>query len=471
MTRIRLHRLGVRLDDDGIEPSCGVMDVMEGSIVKYRIVTDCGLHPVRDAQPGEPRWHAPDLSLFEDGKAIDAVRLTHVHADHAGYVPALLPYFHEKTQVVMSAPSKAMFWQVLADGFAPDPFGGPSAYTEEAAVQTYRRVRSLLAQGKYDLLPGIRDYAHPEGHIPGACSFTSRIGGANVHFSGDRCGHDQPGILGALPLPAAWRPQIIANSDCTYGADPDSDLRDYQEEMDRGIEAGAAALRRGHPAVYFSFGVSRGGAVAHALQRHGVTGLAPVYLDGSCRAFSEIHAMPGSRWSDRETNLDLTDIMFVGGNRHRENLVGHGPWATVTTPGMGGPGGVGTFWRRHVLPDPEAVIVFTGYLAPGTDGDRIIKAARRRKAGETVLIKFEVQQPDGSFETEAIPLRCRVEQIRIGAHDSRSKILAWFRALAPEVAVLTHGSRKALASVADGLAGDIPRLVRSDAEPVIELDV
>ncbi|WKZ28500.1 MAG: MBL fold metallo-hydrolase [Patescibacteria group bacterium] len=471
--RIRLTRLGARRTPDGIEPSCGVMDIQKGS-ESYRIVTDCGLIPVRAQEPGQdPSWHVPDLSFFEDGKPIDAVRLTHVHGDHAGFTPALAKYLGPKAKVWMTSPSEAMIPNVFEDGLkAFERARVRPLFDENDVADVHLRIRRIFKPGPFEILPGITDYVHPEGHIGGACSFTTLVGGKRVHYSGDRCSHDQPGIRGAQLLPREWYPHVIANSDCTYGADPDSDRRSWREEMDRGLEQCAATLRAGAPVLFCSFGIHRGGAVIHELSRHGVPNLAPVYLDGSCRTYTEIAMSDRGRWSELDTLLHVDGVRWIGREKgERYEASQPRAYAVVSTPGMGGPGGAAAFWKRQVLPNPDALLVFTGYLAPDTDGARILEAdAERRRTGVNPVLAFEDQDPDGRPRVERLPFRCKVLQIRIGAHDSQGNILEWFRGYRPETAVLCHGSEAALASLSSSLEGDIPQVVRSDQQRTIELE-
>lgn len=474
-TYVRLTRLGTRHDEYGIEPSCGVMDIRTGTR-HIRYVIDCGLHPLRAQQPGqEPGWHVPDVSHFQDGKKIDGVFITHVHTDHAGFLPALAPYLSKDALIWMTKPSEKMIDGVIQDGLRHFVRAGVARplFDQRDAKVTLMRIRRFYKPGPHKLPSGITVFVQPEGHINGACSFTFRIGGKNVHFAGDRCSHDQPGIRGAGLLPKEWHPHVIANSDCTYGADPDSDRRTWQEEMDRGLEQCAQTLMSGAPVLFCTFGVHRGGAVAHELQRHGVPDIAPVYLDGTCRNFTDIALSERGRWSESDTLLHVDRVRWIDEEEHRRVRVlqQHDAYAVVSTPGMGGPGGAAAFWKRQVLPNPDALLVFTGYLAPDTDGARILEAdAERRRTGVNPVLAFEDQDPDGRPRVERLPFRCKVLQIRIGAHDSQGKILDWFRAYKPETAVLCHGSEAALASLAGSLEGDIPQVVRSDEQRTVEIE-
>ena len=468
--RITLTRLGSRLGADDLEPSCGVMDIRTGNR-EYRIVVDCGMIPVNGPTLAQRSWNGPDLPFFAEGRLIDAVCITHVHGDHAGFLPALSRYMARGAKVWMTVPSEAMIRKVLDDALIQAGEIGTPPFDRHEILDMDRRIRRIFEAGALEILPGLTMLAWPEGHINGACSFTFQAGPKRVHFSGDRCSHGQPGVKGAVLLPDEWRPHVIANSDCTYGADPDSDSRDWRQEMDKGLDLCAETIRKGAPVVFCSFGVHRGGVVSHELSRRGIPNLAPAYLDGSCRHFTDVVQDTANHWSETDTLLHLDGIRWIDiDENRRDQAVLDRAYTVVTTPGMGGPGGPIGFWRRHVLPNPDALMVFTGYLAPETDGARILAAdAERRRTGIIPTLPFEGKGRNGPY-IEHLPLNCKILQIRIGSHDSRGKILDWFRGYAPELAVLCHGSTRAMASLEAGLHGEIPHIVRSDLQRTVEIE-
>lgn len=469
--RITLARLGSRRGLDDLEPSCGVMDVRMGE-KRYRIVVDCGMIPTNGPTLAQRSWNVPDLSCFEDGKPIDAVCITHVHGDHAGFLPALSRFMTPSAKVYMTVPSEAMIRKVLDDAFLKAGEAGTPPFDRQEIADIDRRIRKIWKPGATEILPSLAMFAWPEGHINGACSFTFQVNGKRIHFSGDRCSHEQPGVRGAVLLPEAWRPDVIANSDCTYGADPDADNRSWQEESDKGMSRCAETLRSGAPVVFCSYAVHRGGSISDQLSRWGVPNIAPVYLDGACRYHTDIAQDRTNHWSETtDTLLHLDGIRYIDIEKNRrDQAILDRAYAVVTTPGMGGPGGPIGFWRRQILPNPDALLVFTGYLAPETDGARILAAcAERERTGIVPTLPFEGRGRSGPY-IENLPLACKVLQIRIGSHDSRGKIIRWFEEYDPEIAVLCHGSSAAMASLEAGLQGGNRRVVRSDLEPTIDIE-
>lgn len=475
--RVRLTNLGRWRDASSIEPSCKLLDILQESTVIKRGMIDCGALP-RNFEDITSGYHAPDLTYLDDGIPINFVFVTHGHGDHLGYLPAVTPYLAKDAKIYMTTPVVADAEELLPEGILLKTKRGikPPYYVNQYhEVLDPERLVAIDRPGEWEI-GGLKTWVNPELHANGSASPTFRVGKANIHYSGDRCSFGQPGIEGDkyLRLPKGWGPHIIAGSDCTYGADHDSDKRTWKGEMDKGYDICADAVKRGHPVLLFAFRKHRSGALAHEMQRRGLPDLGTVVLDGGAMKFAKIANSPQGRWCELDRPLVIDRITEVR-QADREELAssfGRG-WAVISTPGMGGPGGIGTFWRRRVLRDPNGVVIFTGYVAPGTDGAQILAAYKKwQETGVEQTLTFLVEDRDtGELVKERIPLRCRVVQIRTGSHDSRGKIVQWFCGYKPQVAVLSHGSPAALGSLEEELVPQIPHVFRADKVRTIELDI
>jgi Cft2 family RNA processing exonuclease len=470
--RLRLHRLGCPAGSNDIEPSCGVLEVLAGATIERRLVIDCGAAIGHDRD--RERLRIPDLSLFHDGRSIDAVLLTHAHHDHMGSLPALVPFFGSNTAIFMTKPTAAALRHMFRTELdATRPLGAPKPYTKAQAREMLRRIVEIDQVGSHELLPGLPVWVHPAGHISGACSFTLSIDGHRVHYTGDRCDHDQPGILGSPRLPDEWRPDIVAGSDCTYGHDT-AVTSDWRSEMDRAAEVCRLALEEGRRVLIYTFALHRAGAIAHELQRLGLARGGEVFVDGSAADYAQMFASKRHHWCDRDQPLIIDQVNLIKDRRQRQAILGSpGGYVIIAPPGMGGPGGIGCWWRREFLPDPDAVVAFTGYVASGTDGQLILEAAAEREASRRVQrVVFQETDRNGQRQRVSLPLKCRIEHFRLGGHNDRQRTIQWFRDVMPETAILSHGCASALADVEAELAGSaIKRLIRSDLQPVVEIDL
>jgi len=466
-----MSRLGRHTGSHDIEPSCGVLEELTGGVIENRFVIDCGTGLRRTG--GQTVTVTPDLSKFQDGRPIDAVLLTHAHYDHMGSLPALVPFLSRHAGIYMTKATAAalrLLWRAELD--STRQIGGPKPYTKAQLREAMRRIKEIGRSGSHHLQPGLDVWVQPAGHISGACSYTIRIGRHLVHYSGDRCDHDQPGVLGGLPPPDSWRPNVVAGSDCTYGLDA-VQSSDWRAEMDRAVETCRQALLQDRRVLLYAFALHRSGVIAHELQRQGVTDIGPVCIDGSAGPCADLFTHKGNFWCDRDRPFVIDEVGLISDHRERRAVRDSpGGLVIIAPPGMGGPGGTGTWWRRDILPDPDAVVAFTGYVAADTDGAIVLRAdAERRRTGQVQRVVFEETDRHGQVRSVSLPLRCQVEQFRLGGHNDHQRTIQWFRDVAPEVAVLSHGSVAALAQVEAELSGSGLRLVRADIHPEVELDV
>ncbi len=470
--RIRLQRLGRHSDRADLEVSCAILDVMQGADIELRVIVDCGAYTEHEGD--NERIVGPDLTPLKDGRRIDAVLVTHAHHDHMGCLPALVPFLAADAKFHMTLPTamaiRHTYRMELDSRSRKQPQVKP--YSPAHVREVERRIREILTAGEHFVTSGQTAWVWPAGHISGACSFTLPIGGKLVHFTGDRCDHDQPGVLGAPALPDAWRPQIVAGSDCTYGG-ATVGQPNWRSEMDRAAELCSRALADDRRVMFYAFSLHRGGALAHELQRLGLAEDYLVYLDGSAAAFAKMFTTGRHSWCDRDRPFIIDRVNLIDDRRYRERVRDQsGGYVIIAPPGMGGPGGIGTWWRRELLADPDAVVAFTGYVAAGTDGEKILQAAAEREAnGGVPRITFRETDIRGRDIDVTLPLRCQVEHFRLGGHNDRAGTVQWFRDVRPEIAVLSHGSPDSLASVEAELKGSIGRLVRADLEPVVEIDL
>jgi Cft2 family RNA processing exonuclease len=474
---LRLTRLGKHRNDHSIEPSCGVLDIMNGQLCEKRIVVDCGQN--LDWSSRTPKLDLPDFSFFQDGPQIDAVFITHAHFDHAGSLPALAPYLKGNASVFMTPMTAAVLrqnWNFQISAHERAKRNGraatshPLAYPISAIGDLDDRIVEIECDGVHDhLVSGIPVLVQSSGHISGACSFTFRILGRHVHYTGDRCSHDQPGVRGAVDLPPEWRPNVVAGSDCTYG--DGLDHNPYDEELDRCVCACYEALWAGRPVLLYTFALHRAAVLAHAFQRSGIADNFPVYIDGSAARFAQMMTTDRLFWCANDSPIRIHDVGFISGWRDRERIFeAHDAFLVIAPPGMGGPGGSGSWWRRRLLPDREAVVGFTGYVAPGTDGDAILQAAKRRtETGHRGYVTVQDVNKNGEVTETELKLNCQVEHFRLGGHNGRLDTVQWFRDVKPEHAVLSHGSTAALARIEAELADSGIQLYRTDQQRTVEI--
>jgi metallo-beta-lactamase family protein len=480
----RLGRFtGKNIRGDSIEVSCGVLDVIENGVNVLRIVVDCGAHAVRDESVVE-QLIIPDLSIFADGKKIDDVLITHAHMDHMGAIPFLVPFLSAKAHIVMTLSTALEIEQMYLQDLrmANVPGASEKMYDVDCLNGLLDRFVALRHEGVHTFktpIGPIPMWVEPAGHVTGACSYSLRIFGKVIFYSGDRCDHHHPTLRGARPVPAEWQADIVAGTDCTYMADETGFRGDYDAEMGAAANLCKDAIMEGRRVVFFTFALGRAGLIAHSLQRAGVADMGDIVLDGvSAVGFANMFTRAKALWSRADRVLQLSNIWFLRGKRDRlqASYIDNG-LVVIAPPGMGGPGypGAGTFWRAAIIEDGNATMFFTGYLAPDSDGARTVEAARRRdETGEPTSITFrELDKIGGSWHDVTYQLKCKVKRVRLGGHSGRDATIQWLRQLNAPVMVLSHGSPQAFQNAEDELraSGYEGRIVRADTEPSFEIEI
>ncbi|SOC00487.1 Cft2 family RNA processing exonuclease [Rhodobacter sp. JA431] len=187
-----MNRLTALGGFDAKGPACFLLE-MGGA----RLLLDLGIGPDHDARPAIP---------LEGVGRVDAVLISHGHADHVGSLDWL------------------------------GRLGDPPVYAT-APVRVLTRDPVLAWANPLRALQDIAGLAveiGPAGHAPGAVWM--RIGGAGgLLYSGDLCA--EGGLFAAAPLPRAR----AAVFDCSYGAEP-AQLADQRAAVLSAIAAGPCLL-------------------------------------------------------------------------------------------------------------------------------------------------------------------------------------------------------------------------------------
>jgi metallo-beta-lactamase family protein len=397
-----------------------------------QVLVDCGLFQGFKTLRLR-NWSPPPF----DVKSLKAVVLTHAHLDHSGYLPLLIrngfegPVFCTEATADLCRillPDSGRLQEDDAEranrrGYSKHKPALP-LYSERDAVRALDRLVPKKYGEDFEAAHKITTSFSPAGHILGSAFVRLSIGKTRVVFSGD---------LGR-PNDSIMRPPSIVESadylvlESTYG-----DRRHDQSEPHLAFgEIISRTAKRSGVVVVPTFAVGRAQSLLYCIHRLKQEGLIandlPVYLN-SPMAVDATEVYHKHRTEHRLTR-EQCDAMCRAAkivNSVDESKAlneSRGPMIILAGSGMA-TGGRVVHHLKAFAPDPKNAIVFAGFQAGGTRGEKILAGA------DTVRI-----------HGEDVPVRAEVAALSsLSAHADYAETLNWlghFRS-APKKTFITHG--------------------------------
>ena len=410
----------------------------------FRVLMDCGLFQ------GGPREHRDNRQTpWGDARGLDAVVLSHAHADHCGRLPLLVrdgfageiyctPATARIAAVMLRDSAKIQEEDAAfcRKRFGPDHPGAKPLYEEEDADRAVKLFQPIRYNDPTRLSPHLKLTFREAGHILGSAITELTIGkvpsATRLVFTGDLGRRGMPLLRDPATLPGC----DVLISECTYGDKTHTPPGDLASEL---LKVLMRAELNGGRVVIPAFSLGRTQQVVYYLNElyeAGVLPKMPVYVD------SPLATRLTRIYRDRQDLLDdeaqavLTvddDLFDFEGllytpKRHDSvaiNEVGP-PFAVISASGMCDAGRVVHHLAR-ALPNPQDCVCLIGYQGRGTTG-RAISEKR-----ETV-----------ELHGRKVPIRCHVEQFGgLSAHAGADDLKWWFEAMAADGGIgkcfLVHG--------------------------------
>src|SRR6266513_1246692 len=408
------------------------------------IVVDAGVRVDRKSDP------LPDLSLLE-GKDVQAIFVTHAHADHIVALPLLHQAF--PTAPIFASRGTSLLMEVmLADALkimtrrAVEEMELP-LYPETLVAGMLTRVRPIPVGESFTLpvLPGITIQTSRAGHIAGAVSLGFTASDGSIVVSGDISSTPQRTVIGATPPQMDHCDVLVLES--TYGARLHPNR---QAEETRLAQAVANGLAQGGHTLIPCFGLGRGQElllVLQAAQEKGQIPEFPIYVDGLVRRVCSTYLLIPEALSptlQRQIRRGYTPftgrtVTFVRDEREHERILAGQPACIISSSGMltGGPS---AWYATRLAPQEDASILITGYQDEESPGRRLLDLAEQKKntldiGGQTVQVL------------------CHVAKYNLSAHADGGELAAYATALQPKRVALVHGDEEARAALRTRLEG------------------
>ncbi len=422
-----------------------------------KVLIDCGFNPGNDKEPS-PFLNAPEVTPLE---GIDAVVLTHAHLDHSALLPMLFVYGYDGP-IYCTPPTRELASLLQNDYIKIQNAEGKKVpYNTEHIRHSIRNTIPLNYGDTTDISPDLKLTFHNSGHILGSAAAHFHVGDGlyNLVFSGD------------IKFENTWLFDRAVNHfprlealimESTYGGYNDfqppreEGTRNLTEIINRTVE------RRGKILIPV-FAVGRSQEVMLVLEKafsEGKLKDTPVYLDGMIWEATALHsAYPEylnntlrNRIYQNQDNPFRSEIFNkVESNEMRQEICGRDePAIVLATSGMVN-GGPVMEYLRHWAPESNNTMVFVGYQASGTMGQRLQQGAKEihlhdRENGGMVPVKVNM-----NLET------CE----GFSGHSDKRQLMRYLRTIRPrpKIVLLNHGD----AQKCEQFANDIRRKVRLDA--------
>jgi KH/beta-lactamase-domain protein len=410
-----------------------------------KVLIDCGIDPGSDRTPF---FNAPELLPLD---SLDAVVVTHAHLDHCGLVPVLLKYGY-KGPIYCTAPTRDLMTLMLLDAIKVVNQEARKALYDSSNVRDLVTRTIPLRWGETtDIAPDIRLTMHNAGHILGSsiCHFHLGEGDHNLAYSGD------------IKFERSWLFNPATNRfprletlvlESTYGG-----YRNVQPSRQQATEEFSSltnkVLARGGKLVVPVFAVGRSQEVMLVLEekmREGKIPRVPVYLDGMIFEATAIHtAYPEYLNSQLRTqifqqgdNPFLSDIFRrIDSQQMRATVLdSKEPSIILATSGMMSGGPVMEYFRAWA-PDEKNGLLFVGYQAEGTFGNRL-----QRGVSEATFL-------DGSRQA-SVPVKLEIATIEgFSGHSDRVQLMNFVASLdpRPQRIILNHGEESRILDLASSL--------------------
>ena len=402
---------------------------------KQRVLVDCGLF--QGVKQNRLRnWEDPPF----DPTTLNAIVLTHAHLDHSGYLPVLVkngyngPVYcttgtHELSEIILrdsgylqeeDAKYRNKYKTTKHDPALP-------LYTRKDAEQSLKLFKPVSFETEAELGGGLSIKLTRAGHILGSACVQVIINGRTIAFSGDLGRPDGPIMRAPEPIDRA--DYLVVES--TYG----NRLHQDENPEDQLADVVNRTVDREGILLIPSFAVGRSTTILHFISSLMEEGRIPdvsVFLNSPmsinatevyCEHHRE-HRLTGDECRDIFQNVDF--VRSVDASKALNT--NKGPAIIVSASGMC-EGGRILHHLKTMLPDPRNTVLFAGFQAPGTRGDKIQSGA------ETVKI-----------HGEQIPCRAEVVDLpNLSAHADWSEIINWMRQIKepPRMTFITHGEPKA----------------------------
>lgn len=419
-------RIGFFGAANGVTGSCFLVETTAGNLL-----IDCGLF--QENKMCSPANEAP---FGFEPSSIQAICVTHAHADHHGRLPRLFSQ-GAHAPIYSTAPTRDLSELILEDSYGimleeVERCHLEPMYAEEDVETVMAQWRTVPYRDAVEVLPGVRVTFFNSGHILGSAFVLVEAEGKRIVFSGDVGNDDVPILPSTDALP---RKLDLVVCESTYGNRLHSPTKDRLAKLKAFV---TRVIHRGGVLMIPAFSVERTQELLFDLnllaERDGIA-LDRVYLD-SPLGIGATHLY--------EKYREELDLKFPKGFVDDDFFQFRGLRITETVPESK---------AINDAPAPKIIIAGAGMMNAGRIQHHLLRYLDDAKNGLLIIgyqaegtLGREIQDGKSpvNIREYAVDVRCEVENIdSYSAHADYDKLTRWLKEAAPKRVVLTHGDADA----------------------------
>ena len=436
-------------------------------VADRNILIDCG---VRVNQQG--RNSLPDLDrLKELAPTLDAIFISHAHADHVGALP-LVHKMYPGVRICSTTPTVSLADIMLKNALSVMKANDVVIFQAEDVEMTIQQMSQsmLLAEKWYPLWDEWQIKFIYSGHIYGAVSILLDTPEGRFLYSGDVSAFNQKTIDGIRDLS-----DINADfmwCEATYG---DGNHPSRTAEEQKLAKAVASIIKDGGKVLIPSFALGRAQEIILILRQameSQVIPTFPVFTDGLinliCRNYEHnaVHSDGlGTKFRRLKTHsVKKGESVFFSKHvravrsRDRETLIkDRKPKCIIASSGMI-TGGASVAWAKALAGSEHNAIFLSGYQDAESPGRRL----QELQQGDELVFA------DGT----SVSAKCQVQRFHLSAHSDQGQLIKMIKQVNPKRLALLHGELPAITALKNKIYPSYPASIAviGEVEDTIEKD-